>query len=235
MPVRVLDAAGVGSTDDVGAGILWAARNGADVINVSLQFDAAVDRLRRRCRRVCDGDPQGESARRAGRRRGRQRDSSGKGERAGPVPRRGARRARGRRDDRARLPRRLLALTASAPTWSRRAAAAAAAARAPGLRRRSATRPPAQLRLLPGLPASATTTASRSAPTSGPRCRPPTRAGSRRWCSPAASPASTRADQASRRAPPVHRAAGAAGALLRPGTARRPARGRSRRAAATAD
>jgi serine protease len=42
MPVRVLDRSGAGSATDVGEGILWAARNGADVINVSLQFDAAV-------------------------------------------------------------------------------------------------------------------------------------------------------------------------------------------------
>ena len=42
MPVRVLDRAGAGSAADVGEGILWAARNGADIINVSLQFDAAV-------------------------------------------------------------------------------------------------------------------------------------------------------------------------------------------------
>jgi len=46
MPVRVLDADGVGSTDDVATGILWAARNGADVINVSLNFDPAVNSCR---------------------------------------------------------------------------------------------------------------------------------------------------------------------------------------------
>lgn len=42
MPVRALDRGGAGSATDVGDGILWAARNGADVINLSLQFDAAV-------------------------------------------------------------------------------------------------------------------------------------------------------------------------------------------------
>jgi serine protease len=42
MPVRALDRSGAGSATDVGDGILWAARNGADVINLSLQFDAAV-------------------------------------------------------------------------------------------------------------------------------------------------------------------------------------------------
>jgi serine protease len=42
MPVRALDRGGAGSATDVGDGILWAARNGADVINLSLQFDASV-------------------------------------------------------------------------------------------------------------------------------------------------------------------------------------------------
>ncbi len=42
MPIRVLDSAGAGPASGVGDGILWAARNGADVINVSLQFDSAI-------------------------------------------------------------------------------------------------------------------------------------------------------------------------------------------------
>ena len=46
MPVRVLDREGIGSAENVGAGIRWAARNGADVVNVSLNLDPAVTRCR---------------------------------------------------------------------------------------------------------------------------------------------------------------------------------------------
>jgi subtilisin family serine protease len=42
MPVRVLDAAGSGFTDDIGAGIRWAADHGAQVINLSLGDDVPV-------------------------------------------------------------------------------------------------------------------------------------------------------------------------------------------------
>ncbi|MEX1141606.1 MAG: S8 family peptidase [Thermoleophilaceae bacterium] len=42
MPVRVLDANGAGDTISISRGIRYAARRGADVINLSLEFDAAV-------------------------------------------------------------------------------------------------------------------------------------------------------------------------------------------------
>jgi serine protease len=42
MPVRVLDREGFGTTTDVARGIRWAARHGADVINLSVEFDVGV-------------------------------------------------------------------------------------------------------------------------------------------------------------------------------------------------
>lgn len=42
MPVRVLDASGAGDTLSISRGIRYAARHGANVINLSLEFDAAV-------------------------------------------------------------------------------------------------------------------------------------------------------------------------------------------------
>jgi serine protease len=39
MPVRVLDEAGAGDSVDITAGIRWAVRKGADVINLSFEFD----------------------------------------------------------------------------------------------------------------------------------------------------------------------------------------------------
>ncbi|NLT05982.1 MAG: S8 family serine peptidase [Solirubrobacterales bacterium] len=42
MPIRVLDASGAGDTLAISRGIRYAARNGADVINLSLEFDSAV-------------------------------------------------------------------------------------------------------------------------------------------------------------------------------------------------
>jgi serine protease len=42
MPVRVLDSSGAGDTLAISRGIRFAARSGAEVINLSLEFDAAV-------------------------------------------------------------------------------------------------------------------------------------------------------------------------------------------------
>ena len=42
MPVRVLDKAGEGNAGDIAAGIRYAARHGAQVINLSLEFDTDV-------------------------------------------------------------------------------------------------------------------------------------------------------------------------------------------------
>ena len=43
MPVRVLDSEGLGDAADIAAGIRWAANHGADVINLSLEFDTSID------------------------------------------------------------------------------------------------------------------------------------------------------------------------------------------------
>jgi len=42
MPVRVLDSSGAGDTWSISRGVRYAARHGADVINLSLEFDAGV-------------------------------------------------------------------------------------------------------------------------------------------------------------------------------------------------
>jgi serine protease len=45
MPVRVLDSRGWGQTRDITAGIRWATRHGADVINLSFEFDDGYRQL----------------------------------------------------------------------------------------------------------------------------------------------------------------------------------------------
>jgi serine protease len=42
MPVRVLDESGAGTAETISNGIRWAVREGADIVNLSLEFDAGV-------------------------------------------------------------------------------------------------------------------------------------------------------------------------------------------------
>lgn len=46
MPVRVLDAKGTGASDTIAEGVRWAAKHGADVINLSLGEAGLIGRLR---------------------------------------------------------------------------------------------------------------------------------------------------------------------------------------------
>ena len=101
MPVRVLDRWGEGDSAAISKGIRFAARKGADIINLSFEFGAGVTAGAdpRHPRRAALRAPQGRPRRR------RQRQLRA---RVGRLPRARRRRALGRRHDRARLPRRLL-------------------------------------------------------------------------------------------------------------------------------
>ena len=118
MPVRVLDRLGEGDTSAIGAGIRYAAKHGAQVINLSFEFGAVVTR---------DEIPDVLSALRyAHNRKGvLVVGAAGNGGRGGDrVSGEVERRAVGRRDDRAPLPRRLLqqrlrAWTSSPPAAGR--------------------------------------------------------------------------------------------------------------------
>ena len=109
---------GEGESAAITAGIRYAVRHGADVINLSFEFDDGFRQFTRvRDPRRARGAPLRRAARRGGGRRGRQlrarRDRL-------PGPR--ADRDRGRRDDRARLPRATTPTSAARSTSWRRAA-----------------------------------------------------------------------------------------------------------------
>jgi serine protease len=42
MPIRVLDSQGFGDADDIARGVRYAVRNGADVVNLSMEFDPRI-------------------------------------------------------------------------------------------------------------------------------------------------------------------------------------------------
>ena len=116
MPVRVLDRAGDGDSVAISAGIRYAARKGAKVINLSFEFDSSVTRGQ---------IPDILDALRYARRKGALVvGASGNVAAArGRLPGARERRPVGRRDDRARLPGRLLQRRQRASTSSRPAAA----------------------------------------------------------------------------------------------------------------
>ena len=103
MPVRVLDRSGTGDSVAISAGIRYAARRGAKVINLSFEFDSSVTRGQ---------IPDILDALRYARRKGALviGASGNFSAHAVAYPARATPRALGRRDDRARLPGRLLQL-----------------------------------------------------------------------------------------------------------------------------
>ncbi len=104
MPVRVLNSQGNGRASTIAKGIMFAVRHHAQIINLSLEFDAGTVTAADipQLIQAIDVRPRPQ---RAGRRSCRQRVGS-----ADLVPRQGARRARDRRDNVRRLPRLLLEL-----------------------------------------------------------------------------------------------------------------------------
>ena len=116
MPVRVLDSQGEGEASTIAEGVRFAVNHHAQVINLSLEFSPRRHRRRHpradRSAALC-APPQRARGRRRGQ-RGTHRDR---------LPRARARRGLGRRDDRTRLPGRLLQRRRRASrSWPRAAA-----------------------------------------------------------------------------------------------------------------
>ena len=164
MPVRVLDGALHGSAITISRGIRFAARNGADVINLSLTFGPGVRRCSQIpdvCRRDQGGHAAGRPRRGGGRQLGRRCAGAACGDAEG---------ARGRRDHGARLPRRLLQprrRPRRAGRGHRRELAAATRVATPRRRRGGS----ASSRSTPARPLPGTTGASATSSFRGPRRR----------------------------------------------------------------
>ena len=158
MPVRVLDYEGKGDVATIARGIRYAARRGAKVINMSFEFDIGL---------TASQIPDVISAMRYAHRKG-VAARRGRGQHRGHarrLPGARAQRDRGRRDDRARLPGRLL---------EHRLGARPGGARAEGPTRRSTGEPTASRSRSPA--ATSTSTRSRGIELrAGSGCRPATR------------------------------------------------------------